>query len=84
MEQVTDPAAYRLGVHGSHCCKYHGCKYGDDDCPVKTGEVDAQYLCEFCEDDPIVILTEFRKTLPEGHHEMAGVIRSIEVLKANW
>lgn len=23
-----------LSVHDQHCCKIHGCKYGDDDCPV--------------------------------------------------
>lgn len=22
------------GVHERHCCVEHGCKYGDDDCPV--------------------------------------------------
>lgn len=25
------------GVHISHCCILHGCKYGDRDCPVKLG-----------------------------------------------
>lgn len=24
-------------VHTEHCCVYHGCKYGDDDCPVWLG-----------------------------------------------
>ena len=37
-----------IGVHRAHCCKWHGCKYGDDDCPVANGEVEQDYLCECC------------------------------------
>ena len=40
-----------IGVHASHCCKWHGCKYGDPDCPVVSGEVKQEYLCEWCYDD---------------------------------
>lgn len=39
------------GVHMSHCCKWHGCKYGDSDCPVVTGKVKQEYLCESCYED---------------------------------
>lgn len=42
-----------LGVHVSHCCKLHGCKYGDDDCPVVNGEVEQLYVCEECLFDEI-------------------------------
>ena len=38
-----------IGVHASHCCKWHGCKYGDPDCPVVSGEVEQKYLCEDCD-----------------------------------
>jgi len=41
----------RNGVHASHCCKWHGCKYGDEDCPVVTGEIEQEYLCEYCYED---------------------------------
>ncbi len=40
-----------IGVHASHCCKWHGCKYGDSDCPVCNGEVEQEYLCEDCYED---------------------------------
>lgn len=40
-----------IGVHISHCCKWHGCKYGDLDCPVVNGEVEQEYLCEDCYED---------------------------------
>lgn len=39
------------GVHISHCCKWHGCKYGDPDCPVKLGKVKQAYLCDYCAED---------------------------------
>jgi hypothetical protein len=37
-----------IGVHAAHCCKWHGCKYGDPDCPVVTGEIEQNYKCEDC------------------------------------
>ncbi len=37
-----------IGVHASHCCKWHGCKYGDPDCPVASGEAEQEYPCEYC------------------------------------
>ena len=40
-----------VGVHKSHCCKWHGCKYGYKDCPVVNGEEKQLYLCEECYDD---------------------------------
>jgi hypothetical protein len=36
------------GVHATHCCVIHGCKYGDTDCPVTLGTVSQVYHCEFC------------------------------------
>jgi hypothetical protein len=40
--------ADNYSVHISHCCKWHGCKYGDPDCPVMLGKVEQEYLCEYC------------------------------------
>ena len=39
-------------VHEGHCCPKHGCKYGDEDCPV-TNRLTTKYNhhCEFCEED---------------------------------
>jgi hypothetical protein len=34
--------------HPSHCCVYHGCKYGYDDCPVSMKEEKQEYPCEDC------------------------------------
>ena len=40
-----------IGVHAAHCCKWHGCKYGDPDCPIANGEAEQLYLCEDCDED---------------------------------
>jgi hypothetical protein len=37
-------------VHTRHCCKYHGCKYGDDDCTVFHGNKEQEYDCEECDE----------------------------------
>lgn len=39
------------GTHISHCCKWHGCKFGESDCPVATGKIRQGYLCEYCYND---------------------------------
>ena len=51
-----DPSRY--GVHVTHCCVSHGCKYGDVDCPVTTGKLKQKYPCEDCGD-------EFDSQMPE-------------------
>jgi hypothetical protein len=38
-----------IGVHVTHCCVLHGCKYGQPvKCPVCSGEHKQKYLCEDC------------------------------------
>lgn len=37
-------------VHTEHCCVFHGCKYGDDDCTVFTRAKRQSYPCERCGD----------------------------------
>ena len=40
-----------MGTHRSHCCVYHGCKYGDDEtqCPVFGGRLTQDHPCETCD-----------------------------------
>ena len=39
-------------VHTEHCCRLHGCKYGDDDeCVVANGDKSQSFPCESCMDD---------------------------------
>lgn len=37
-------------VHDRHCCPVHGCKYGDEDCPVVLG-LEEGLPCEFCDEE---------------------------------
>jgi flavoprotein len=38
----------KIGVHLSHCCLEHGCKYNAPDCPVASGELAQLYPCDTC------------------------------------
>lgn len=38
-------------IHTSHCCPIHGCKYGDEDCPVVAGKAEAEHQCEDCSEE---------------------------------
>ena len=35
-------------THVTHCCIHHGCKYGDDECPVESGIRVQEHPCEEC------------------------------------
>lgn len=45
---TTSIPVERWGVHANHCCKEHGCKYGNQDCPVELGFIEQEYPCEVC------------------------------------
>jgi len=51
--------ASKSDVHTSHCCEKHGCKYGDDDCPVAKKVSVQEYLCESCQDDVYALREAF-------------------------
>lgn len=36
------------GVHVSHCCVIHGCKYNEEDCPVSNGLIKQTNPCWDC------------------------------------
>lgn len=42
-------------VHTEHCCIVHGCKYGDEDCPVASKTKHQSFPCFICweESQPI-------------------------------
>lgn len=42
-----------VDVHDRHCCKRHGCKYGDEDCTVVNGP-NKGIECEECYNSPKV------------------------------
>lgn len=51
----------KWGVHIAHCCVMHGCKYGDEDCPVETEQARQKYLCESCDHSGIKSLDELTR-----------------------
>lgn len=36
----------KWGVHRTHCCKKHGCKYSNEYCPVVLSHIKQDYKCE--------------------------------------
>jgi hypothetical protein len=51
-ELVGVAGIVNVGVHQTHCCDLHGCKYGDEDCPVAGKEIKQLYDCETCSEMP--------------------------------
>ena len=51
IRQFTPGPESEKDVHTEHCCVFHGCKYGDDDCPVILETKSQSYHCESCRDD---------------------------------
>ena len=49
LKKTTSIPQYQWGVHESHCCIEHGCKYGDVDCPVVLKLIKQTKGCEDCE-----------------------------------
>lgn len=43
--KTTIPKA-QWGVHATHCCTKHGCKYGYKDCPVELDLIKQRYACQ--------------------------------------
>lgn len=72
---------YRNGVHEHHCCEQHGCKYGNDDCPVYRGNLKQKYLCEFCDDPNIIVNKKYFKQLQQDA-EFLGCLLDVGV--DNW
>jgi len=51
-------------VHTEHCCKDHGCKYGDKDCPVVIGTAIQAHPCELCHTEETArINTKLKKNI---------------------
>jgi DNA-directed RNA polymerase subunit RPC12/RpoP len=56
----------KYGVHKTHCCVLHGCKYGDSDCPVTSGEIKQSYICEDCDNIGIKKVSELEDIIEHG------------------
>lgn len=47
---INQDSNQETNSHTEHCCIYHGCKYGNNDCPVETEKSIQSYICESCEE----------------------------------
>jgi hypothetical protein len=66
------------GTHVSHCCKTHGCKYGDPTCPVVGGLAGQRYPCEQCADtdtDTDIGYRVFIRTPNGGKHDVTDIMK---------
>ncbi len=78
-------------VHTEHCCIRHGCKYGDPNCTVVSGEKRQSYKCEDCyeeDNDPqfqrIAALEEALKGLYLASGAVANCAYNVGQRHEDW
>lgn len=71
----------RIGVHATHCCPKCGCKYGDQKCPVMLGLIEAEYLCESCEQDREELLWRFESMTLSELSDLESVLQELKERK---
>lgn len=69
------------GVHATHCCVRHGCKYGDSDCPVVGGTVPQRYPCEFCALDAEEQADVLERLRPQLRAVYTDVAKALDLVK---
>lgn len=55
-----------IGVHETHCCILHGCKYGSENCPVEKGKIIQRYLCPDCQEEGIESVKDLQAMMELG------------------
>jgi hypothetical protein len=70
-------------VHSTHCCKIHGCKYGNEDYPVVLGNEEQEYPCEECSDESDVddyeeMWEELKEYLIRAEKELYSIAEKYE------
>jgi len=61
----------KYGVHRTHCCVLHGCKYGKEDCPVTSGQIPQDYICLDCEEQGIKSIDHLKKEIDRINNEIS-------------
>jgi len=70
-------------VHTEHCCKDHGCKYNDNDCPIVNGVQKQSYPCEECEPKTFPKEKEIIIPVPETLQYSAPPT-ALDLLASGW
>ena len=74
--------ANNIGVHVTHCCVLHGCKYGQPGkCPVCIGEYKQKYLCEECTFSQFLAKLYFKGPENKQWIKITSKIRDIKLNK---
>lgn len=77
----------KWGVHETHCCETHGCKYGNPECPVELGLTKQEYPCEHndfspCFPEPSItwhqVLKEHLASTKKGEDFLQFLINNFE------
>ena len=77
-----EPNEYR--VHQTHCCKLHGCKYGDPNCPVANGNIKQDYVCHTCYEDGIESMEELEKALnPKPEIILSEIFKRLNEIRSD-
>lgn len=73
-----------LSVHDAHCCPKHGCKYGNEDCPVEAGK-EPGITCETCDFETEIYPEELKNLTgmtPEEFEELKKDAQAYRNMKA--
>jgi len=65
------------GVHAAHCCAKHGCKYGDEDCPVFNLLIKQKHPCWDCDDEDKEMVMNRPKTTAECATDVTEAIHNL-------
>jgi hypothetical protein len=79
---LTPESPINKNVHTEHCCVWHGCKYGNEDCPVVNHQKSQSFPCETC-----LFSNEFEGTTPAPVAEPYVITKVIETCSgcpAQW
>lgn len=74
IREAEEKIEYVNGVHDKHCCKKHGCKYFDPECPVEFGSL----LGIYCEDCENLSVEEQINDLRDGLKRMSEELEEIK------
>jgi len=80
-QKSKPPAVNKEGVHRTHCCVAHGCKYGDRNCPVETGRIQQDYTCEYCDHDGIDNLDDLKNHVTRSMNDKEPLISEENYIK---
>jgi hypothetical protein len=83
-ETLINGVVYKnVGTHETHCCNRHGCKYGNEKCPVADSVIEQEGGCPSCEPTNAI-----QKEIAELQEELAWSqkleARGVKIYPGYW